>query len=452
MAYKRYSKYKDSGVECLGAVPEHWRVSRLKYLAVCRNSNVDKKTVDGQCPVRLCNYTDVYYKERITDAIPFMRATASTEDVQRFSLREGDSIITKDSESPDDIGIPALVTSSAEGVVCGYHLTLIRPNTDVDGPFLFRALESSASASQFHLGASGVTRYGLSKGAIDNLLVPVPRADEQESIAKFLDRETARIDALIEKKRRLIELLKEKRQAVITRAVTKGLDPNVPMKESGVEWLGKVPAHWGVGKTKQVVELVTSGSRGWAEYYSDNGEPFIRITNIQRESSVLDLSDLMKVKLPGNIEGGRTLLRKGDVLVSITADLGSVALVDERVVGGYVSQHVALVRPIYNEDGGWLASALMSYPSKEQFLASGYGGTKTQLSLNDVKEIAIPIPPARERVRLAEHINEIQCRMAKLIQRISRSIELLQLRRSALITAAVTGQIDVREEVSQEVA
>ena len=242
--FRPYPEYSDSGIESLGEIPAHWDVRRLKTLASVQLSNVDKKTVEGQAPVKLCNYVDVYYNDFITAGLEFMNATATPEQVRRFMLRGGDVLITKDSESWNDIAVPAVVVEELTDVLCGYHLAQIRPRSGLDGRFLARQFSAIGTRDQFHLAANGITRFGLGGDAIRSGLFPIAPIEEQQVIADFLDRETAKIDALVEQKERLVELLQEKRSAFIARAVTRGLDPNVPMKDSGVEWLGEIPTHW----------------------------------------------------------------------------------------------------------------------------------------------------------------------------------------------------------------
>ncbi|MCX7865986.1 MAG: nucleotidyl transferase AbiEii/AbiGii toxin family protein [Limisphaera sp.] len=215
---------KDSGVEWLGEIPAHWEVKRLKTFASVQLSNVDKKSVEGEENVRLCNYTDVYYHERITPELDFMAATATREQVRRFRLRAGDVLITKDSESWTDIAVPAVVVEDLPEVLCGYHLAHIRPSSDCVGAFLSRAFSAIGPRDQFHVAANGITRFGLSRDAIQSGVFAMPPLPEQRAIAAFLDRETRKIDALIAKVRDAIELLKEYRTALISAAVTGKID------------------------------------------------------------------------------------------------------------------------------------------------------------------------------------------------------------------------------------
>ena len=219
------AKLKPSGNEWLGDMPEHWEAKRLKTSATCWVSNVDKVPAEDELPVRLCNYTDVYYHDHITPDLDLMETTATAEEIRRFGLREGDVLITKDSEEWNDIAVPALVKKSAPDLVCGYHLAIIRPYPKVlSGDYLLRAFQACAINQQFQVAASGVTRYGLPKSSIGEAWIPLPPPPEQRLIADFLDRETGRMDRLVAKVEAAIERLQEYRTALITAAVTGKVD------------------------------------------------------------------------------------------------------------------------------------------------------------------------------------------------------------------------------------
>ncbi len=217
--FPKYESYKDSGIEWLGEIPSHWDFRRLKHVAKVRLSNVDKHSRANEIPVRLCNYTDVYYKDFITDEIAFMEATATEEQISNFALEEGDVLITKDSESFDDIAVPAYVPETLENVICGYHLAHIKP-IHIEGGYLFRAFQAEDIASQFRVSANGITRFGISKSAINDAIFLLPSVEEQKRIVEFLDRTTTEIDRAIAQKQRLIELLQEQKAILINQAVT----------------------------------------------------------------------------------------------------------------------------------------------------------------------------------------------------------------------------------------
>jgi type I restriction enzyme, S subunit len=178
-------------------LPDWWEAKPLRSTADYVVSNVDKVPDEHELSVRLCNYTDVYNNEFITLALDFMQATASEDEIAKFGLVVDDVVITKDSESWDDIGVPALVRESANDLVCGYHLALLRPHKKkMDGAFLFRCLQAKPIRVQLELAANGVTRFGIPKSEIGAMMLPVPPLPQQRAIVDYLDRETARLDAL----------------------------------------------------------------------------------------------------------------------------------------------------------------------------------------------------------------------------------------------------------------
>jgi len=220
-----YPAYKASGVEWLGQVPGHWEIRRVATVAHLRVSNVDKHVREGESPVRLCNYMDVYHNERIGPDLPFMVGTATEREIRRFRLAEADVLITKDSEDWSDIGVPALVECAADDLVCGYHLAMLRPDeASLDGGYLFQALGDAHVAWQFQGGAAGVTRYGLSQNAIRSIRIPLPPLTEQTAIARFLAATGRRISARRAAVKREIELHREYRTRLIADVVTGKFD------------------------------------------------------------------------------------------------------------------------------------------------------------------------------------------------------------------------------------
>jgi len=214
---------KPSGVEWIGKTPAHWEIKKLKYIAKILPSNVDKHIYPDEIQVRLCNYTDVYYNDYITVDTVLHKGSCKESEFAKFVLRKGDVIITKDSETPDDIGVPTFVKDDLDDVVCGYHLTMIRPLA-CRGEYIFRFIQSDRTRRYFEVNSNGITRYGLGKASIENLLLPIPPDSEQRQIADFLDSKTRQIDELIAAEQRKIELLKEYRQSLISEAVTGKID------------------------------------------------------------------------------------------------------------------------------------------------------------------------------------------------------------------------------------
>jgi len=448
--YKSYPAYKDSGVKWLGEVPEHWKIKKLKHLANVILSNVDKKTKEGESSVRLCNYTEVYYNELITESMDFMHASATSEQIIKFTLRQGDTLITKDSEDPNDIAVPANVPQNLPGVLCGYHLAVVRPKPGVEGAYVSRLFQSSYSNSTFATRANGLTRYGLSYGPLTSVEFPEPSTAEQSQIAAFLDHETAKIDRLIAKQEELIALLKEKRQAVISHAVTKGLDPDVPMKDSGVEWLGEIPAHWEVSQLRRVIASI---EQGWSPEANncpcdDDGHGVIKLSAIKKgkfypnENKLLDSSlDLSK----------GLFLRENDLLITranTPALVGDACIVGDVDQGKYMLCDLAyrvntshMILPQY------LCSWIISTQGRVQIVMDARGSSMTmaKIAQEHIKSWLVPVPPHDEQTQIIDYISGKSSEVDAALESAVRFIELLQERRSALISAAVTGKIDVRD-------
>ena len=279
---------KGSSVEVLADIPKHWGIGKVKNGFYLKPSNVDKKSHDDEIVVELCNYVDVYYNDFIVNELPFMEATAKQTEIDKFSLQIDDVIITKDSEDPMDIGVPALVKENKPSLVCGYHLTMLKKRlNNVSGAFLFWALKDSAIASQLYREATGVTRWAISSRNIKNVSIPYPPFDEQKSIADYLDKACEKIDKTLSIKQQQLDKLEAYRKSIIHEAVTKGLDKNVPMTDSGVEWLGKVNASWKVVKLKRVLaEKLKYGANESAELDDTSLPRYIRITDFGNDGKL----------------------------------------------------------------------------------------------------------------------------------------------------------------------
>ena len=448
MSFRPYASYKDSGVEWLGKVPIYWRVEPLKRLAAVMPSNVDKKTHEGEAPVRLCNYTDVYYNETISDAASFMEASASAEQIDRFSLRSGDVILTKDSETADDIAISAYVPADLPGVVCGYHLALVRPDPSAaSGAFLKRYFDSAFAKANVAVRANGLTRVGLGQYALDNLHVPTPPVAEQAAIADFLDRETAKIDALVEAQRRLIALLKEKRQAVISHAVTKGLDPSAPLKPSGIEWLGDVPAHWEVRRIKSVADMESGHTpdRKIAAYWENCTIPWVSL----HDTAYLKDHDYIEetaqyVNELGVQNSSARMLPERAVVFSRDATIGRCAITCRSMA---VSQHFIawICSPALSPE--FLLYTLRSMQGELERLSSG--ATLKTIGMPDVRALAMAVPPKEEQATLVLEVRRQTRALDNLVESAQIGMAMLRERRAALISAAVTGKIDVRGLVAE---
>ena len=422
-------------------LPHHWSTKPLKAIAWYLVSNVDKVPSGDEQPVRLCNYTDVYNNEFISSDMDLMRTTATTTEIEKFRLLKNDVVITKDSESWDDIAIPSLIVDTADDILCGYHLAILRPKPEaLNGRFLFRCLQSKSIRLQLELSSTGVTRFGLPKGEIGKMLLPVASMDEQRRIADYLDRETSQIDTLIKEKTHMLALIEEKRAALISRAVTRGLDPDADLKPSGLPWLSDIPVQW---ETMQLKRTWISAEYGISENIRNEGS-----IKVLRMTCIVDGKiDLTKA---GEVEevDESLLLRKGDLLFNRTNSLDQVAKVGllevEPEVPTSFASYLVRIRTNERTSGGYLtyllnSSIFLEFARKNAIPAIG------QANLNPTKygEICIPLPPRQEQDEIINSITRERKKTSEMESTLILSIALLKERRSALITSAVTGQLEL---------
>lgn len=461
MSMPRYSAYKPSGVEWFGEVPSHWHVKRLKNEASYCVSNVDKVPSDDELPVRLCNYTDVYYNDRITPNMELMETTATAEEIRKFGLLVNDVLITKDSEEWSDIAVPAMVAETAPDLLCGYHLAIIRPTEGrLHGKYLLRVLQSSAVNQQFQIAASGVTRYGLPKSSIGEAWLPLPPLEEQQTIADYLDVQTTKIDTLLEKKRQFIGKLKEKRSALIARTVTRGLppaaakaaglEPHPAMKDSGVEWIGVFPEHWGVSPLFRIVDSIQTGPFGTQLHqsdYIDDGIPLINPVHLVDGVLVPDAKNTVTIDTAERL--ARYRLKVGDVIFARRGDIGRCATVRDGQDGWLCGTGSMVVR--FKTGLADYYSQIFSSAGFSSVLELNAVGT-TMLNLNPsiLGRMRVPIPPVDEQKIIVDYLDCETARIDQLTAKVEAALSRLTEYRQALITAAVTGKIDVSQYNTQK--
>ena len=425
----------------VNSLPESWQVKPLRATTDYVVSNVDKLSIDHEIPVRLCNYTDVYNNDFIFMSLDFMQATATEDEIEKFGLQVGDVVITKDSESWDDIGVPALVRETADDLVCGYHLALLRPRRhQLAGEFLLRCLQAKPIQVQLELAANGVTRFGLPKSEIGTVILPVPPLPKQRAIADYLDREAARLDALVAEKERLLDLLTEKRRALITRAVTRGLDPNVPLRDSGVPWLGEIPTHWTRSHLKRLLASMDYGISVSVETLGNVA--VLRMGDI-KDGEI----DYSRMGFVDEVDGS-LLLQPSDLVFNRTNSLdqiGKVALF--RGKPDYpVSFASYLVRfrcnsAVLPEFLNWLLNS--AYPQAWGRAQALPAIGQANLNPNRYGYLPISLPSIEEQKEIVQYISNWTSRIDAVRTETRRTIELLEQRRAALISAAVTGQLEV---------
>ena len=452
-----YPAYRDSGVRWLGKVPEHWEVRRVATVGDLRVSNVDKHVREGEFPIRLCNYMDVYHNERIGSDLPFMAGTATEREIRRFRLAVGDVLVTKDSEDWSDIGVPALVEYAADDLVCGYHLAMLRPHgAFLDGEYLFQALRDSHVAWQFQVAAAGVTRYGLSQNAIRSMRIPLPALSEQTAIARFLEAADRRIRRYIHAKERLVELLEERKRALIHEAVTGRIDvrtgqPYPAYKDSGVEWLGNVPEHWELRRVKHAVRTSSKGIQ--------IGPFGSSLTQLRHEDTGYKLYG-QEHTISGDFRRGsrwitqeqfrqlrRYELLANDVVLTRKGSLGKCRLVPRGLKRGIMDSDTIRVRldpTIVDQEFMVLLLHRATY-LQSQIESVQRGAVLRGLNSSTIANLLTALPPIGEQRKIKARIGAFLDRIGSASDAVDRQIALLREYRTRLIADVVTGKLDVRE-------
>lgn len=455
MSFPRYPKYKDSGVEWLGEVPEHWKVMRVKHLTdsieqgwspQCEGFPVETQDEWGVLKVGCVN-------GGIFDPAENKALPPDLEPIPDLGICSGDLLISR-ANTRELVGSAAVVAKDYPKLLLCDKLYRIRLKPDLSSSsFVSLYLGSSGARGSIELGATGASTsmVNIGQSVILELMIAVPPSEEQHSIAITLERELSKIDELVTEQRRLMELLREKRQAVISHAVTKGLNPHAPMKPSGIEWLGDVPEHWQVRRVKSVSTFITSGPRGWSERVSEEGSLFVQSGDLN-DALEVEFAGSKRVQVANDAEAARTLLCDGDVVVCITgAKTGNVAVCAAVPEAAYINQHLCLIRPTPDILPFFLGVVLKSELGRTYFELSQYG-LKQGLSLEDVKEAPILLPPLNEQAAIITYLDAEIAKLDALTTEAQRAIDLLQERRAALISAAVTGRIDVRSFAERQSA
>jgi type I restriction enzyme S subunit len=437
MSFPAYDEYKDSGVEWLGEVPENWTVCRVKSVADLVNGYpFDSKLFDSSDGMPIIRIRD------LDKSIP--ETFYKGERVEAAVITSSDVLIGMDGNF--NVG-----RWRGEGeALLNQRMCCIRGKDDLHTRILEYALPFPLKAINDVTFSTTVKH--LSSIDVEKTRVAIPTdPSEQTALLEFLDTETSKIDSLVSEQRRLIELLKEKRQAVISHAVTKGLDPSVPMKESGIEWLGEVPEHWEVMRLRHACSHIFLGLTSKVDYVDDGGVPLVRALNIA--GGKLDLSDVRCISKDQHASlTKRNRAMRDDVLLSKSGSIGTVAVVDTDVEFSiYESIFVLrsradLLRSIY------LLHLLRSQCCSNQFLASSVGMGVGHLNMSDIVDVYVALPPIDEQQEVGEFLDAEVHKFSQLQSQAERAIELLQERRTALISAAVTGKIDVREFATEAVA
>lgn len=440
--YKPYPAYKDSGVEWLGPIPEHWQVSSVKWEFESQLGKMlqpeKKQNSDVQVPYHKA--VSVQWESVAVEAPESM--WASPTEIDTYRIKQGDLLICEGG----DVGRSAIFDGEdSEPIIIQNSIHRVRPKSGNQNAILLRLMQACRHSGWFDVLCSKATIVHFTAEKLGDLAFPLAPPEEQRAIAAHLDRETARIDALVAKKTRFIELLREKRQALITHAVTKGLDPNVKMKDSGVEWLGEVPEGWEIKSVRHVLAAIGDVDHFMPESV-DNGVPYLMTGDLKDFLSNVSLQDCKQVSHGDYFRLSRRIKSsKGDIVMARYATIGTLMYVDVDV-DFLVSYSCVTLKPDLSKMSGlYLFHYMKSTAFHEGIKNQINTNTQDNVGIKDLQSVKIAVPPIEEQAAIAAFLDFETTKLDALKNKIERSIELLKERRSALITAAVTGQIDLRE-------
>ena len=417
---KKYDSYKDSGIEWIGQIPEHWEVKKLKFISKICNGQ-DQKAVledDGAYPV--------YGSGGI-----FGRANSYLFDQPSVLLGRKGTI-----DKPQYVEEPFWTVDTS-------YFTKIREG------FSVRLFYYLCTTINFDLYKYGSAIPSMTQGHLNEIKFALPNSiEEQTQIANYLDHKTNQIDTLISKKQQFISLLQEERIAIINQAVTKGLDPNVPMKDSGIEWLGEIPEHWQISKIKYVTKKIGSGvtPKGGSEVYETTGIPLLRSQNVYFDGFRLDNVAYITNEIHDSMSNSKVL--KGDVLLNITGgSIGRCYFVTDEFEDANVNQHVCIVRPNELIMTEYLYYILSSEIGQLQIDLCQTGGNREALNFEQLKKFLFALPSIEEQTKIISKIQKKKHTIDDTILKSLEEIELLKEYKTALISEVVTGKVDVREEI-----
>jgi len=437
MKYKKYPKYKSSGIEWLREIPEHWVVKKLKYIT--------KNIIGGGTPTT--SNQELWSNE--IEGIPWVSIEDMTNNkivyktkkyISKKGLKEKNLKII-----PKNALLYSIYASLGKVAKTGINLTTnqailgLIPKKTIETQYLFYALKSMEKYIQFL--SSNNTQSNLNAEKVKNLFLVLPLLSEQKAIASFLDKATAKIDNLIQKEEELIKLLEEKKEALITKAVTKGLK-NAKLKDSGIEWLGEIPEHWEVRKLSRLFKNIGSGttpSSNKIEYYEngninwlqtgDLNDGYINNTSKKITEKALEDYSTLKIYPPNSL-----------VIAMYGATIGKLGILN---IYSATNQACCVLSDYKYKISKYIFYTFLAF--RKHIISLSYGGGQPNISQETIKSLKIPLPPLSEQKQIAEYLDKKLAKIDKLIEKSKKAIELLKEKKESLITNAVTGKIDVRD-------
>lgn len=433
MEFKQYPSYKKSGVEWLGDVPEHWNLKRFGYLF---DENKKKNIGLKETNVLSLSYGNI--KEKNIDD----NKGLLPESFETYQIIEPNNIVFRFTDLQNDKRSLRSAISKYHGIITSAYIAVkTKQNADFYN-YLFRAYDLQ---KVFYSMGEGM-RQSLKMDELNKMPVVLPNKDEQKRIVSFLDTETARIDTLIAKQEKLIELLEEQRKSIISHAVTKGLNPNAPMKDSGVEWLGEVPKHWEVVKSKRLFWCKGGFAFSSDDFFEEGNYPVIRISNIQDKSISTD--KIVYVNSCTKKVFNQFSAYTGDLIFCMTgASLGKVGLLPKELSFALINQRVGRLDITSYAIKQFVFYLVSSHGFQTNIRMLGVGLTDNfpNISSDLIGIVDVVLPPLVEQQRIVNHLEIENSKIDTLIEKQNQLIDKLKEYRASIISHAVTGKIDVRE-------
>lgn len=444
---KKYDSYKDSSIEWIGEIPKHWEIKRLKnigklYSGLSGKSGSDFEKTPTENYKPFINFTNIANNKYIVnDNFGYVKID---EHENQNKVKKNDLFFLMSSENHEDVGKSALLLEDYDELYLNSFCKGFRLNNNFDARFVNYLLTSSALSQLISLEGRGFTRINLRMEGVENLPIILPQSkEEQTAIANFLDQKTNQIDELITKKERLIRLLEEERTAIINQAVTKGLDSNVPMKDSGIEWLGEIPEHWKVKRLRNIVDTVKTGSTPPSEeehyfkpeeinWYGPGDFENLILGDSKRKISNLAIDENKCRLFPKN----------SILLIGIGATVGKVGLALNACSS---NQQINAIILKENYNVKFYLYFLSSI--KEIIVMEASSATLPIFNQTQTKNIIVSVPSIKEQNEIVEFIENQSTRIQTILNKSKEEIELLKEYKTALINEVVTGKVDVREEV-----
>ena len=434
--YQKYAEYKDSGVEWLGEIPNDWEMWKLSHAYTEIGSGTTPSTSN---------------EENFEGNIPWVTTGELRENLildtkKKVSQRTIEQFPTLKKYPIGSVAIAMYGATIGRLGIFGIEATtnqaccVMTTSKVLNNKYVFYWLQ--AFKNEIIQLSSGGGQPNINQEKVASLKISAPFFEDQINIANFLDHETAQIDTLIAKQEKLIELLKEKRQAVISHAVTKGLNPDTAMKDSGVEWLGQVPEHWTVSKLKHFVNVVDC-KHITAEFF-DEGIPLASIGEVKGWKVNLSNAKLTNEKYYQELIDGNRKPQVGDIIYTRNATVGEASLVHAELPKFALGQDVCLIHIIQKLSSEYLLHFLKSEIIKIQLNSAMVGSTFKRINVDDIRNYVIVIPPIEEQECILKELDQKIEKYDSLINFAVKQIQLMQERRTALISSAVTGKIDLR--------